>query len=70
MHVKEGFPAELNDIVMKCLAKKIEERYQTASALDDDLDKFKKKMKFTFDTSDLAKFMHEHFERDDTNASR
>jgi tRNA A-37 threonylcarbamoyl transferase component Bud32 len=65
----EGIPTELNDIVMKCLAKKKEDRYQTASSLYDDLDRFKKKMKFTFDSSDLAKFMNEHFERNDTTAS-
>ena len=65
MHAREGIPAELNDIVMKCLAKKKEERYQSASALYDDLAKFRKNMKFTFDTSDLAKFMNEHFDRND-----
>lgn len=70
MNVREGIPAELNGIVMKCLAKKKEDRYQSASALYDDLDKFKKKMKFTFDTADLAKFMNEHFDRNDVTASR
>ena len=65
MHAREGIPAELNDIVMKCLAKKKEERYQSASALYDDLAKLRKNMKFTFDTSDLAKFMNEHFDRND-----
>jgi serine/threonine protein kinase len=70
MNVIEGIPAELNDIVMKCLAKKKVDRYQNASSLYDDLDKFKKKMKITFDTSDLAKFMNDHFERDDITAAR
>jgi len=65
MHAREGIPAELNDIVMKCLAKKKEERYQSASSLYDDLAIFRKNMKFTFDTSDLAKFMNEHFDRND-----
>jgi tRNA A-37 threonylcarbamoyl transferase component Bud32 len=69
MVAKEGIPPELNDIVMKCLAKRKEERYQSASSLYDDLDGFKKKMNFTFDSSDLAKFMNEHFERNDTTAS-
>jgi hypothetical protein len=69
MHAREGIPAELNDIVMKCLAKKKEERYQSASALYDDLAKFRKNMKFTFDTSDLAKFMNEHFDRNDKTAA-
>ena len=70
MSVIKGIPDELNDIVMKCLAKKKEDRYQNASSLYNDLDKFKKKMKFTFDTSDLARFMIDHFDRDDITASR
>ncbi len=70
MQAREGIPAELNDIVMKCLAKKKEVRYQSASALYDDLAKFRKNMKFTFDTSDLAKFMNEHFDRNDKTAAR
>jgi eukaryotic-like serine/threonine-protein kinase len=69
MLAREGIPAELNDIVMKCLAKKKEERYQSASALYDDLAKFRKNMKFTFDTSDLANFMNEHFDRNDKTVS-
>ena len=69
MQVREDIPAELSDIVMKCLAKKKEDRYQSASALYDDLAKFRKNMKFTFDTSDLAKFMSEHFERNDKTAA-
>jgi serine/threonine protein kinase len=57
---KAGIPVELNDIVMKCLAKNKEERYQSASLLYSDLDNLKKKRKITFDTSDLAHFMREH----------
>jgi serine/threonine protein kinase len=63
--VVEGIPPELSDIVMKCLAKKKEDRYQAASSLSDDLDRFRKKMKSSLDSSDLAKFMMEHFERND-----
>jgi serine/threonine protein kinase len=70
MNIREDVPAELNDIVMKCLAKNKDERYQNAAALYDDLDRFKKKMKYTFDTSDLAKFMNDHFEREDLTGSR
>ncbi len=65
MNTRAGIPVELNDIVMKCLAKNKEARYQTASSLYNDLDKFKKKMKITFDTSDLANFMKENFDRND-----
>ena len=61
MNTRAGIPAELNDIVMKCLAKNKEARYQTAGSLYNDIDKLKKKMKITFDTSDLASFMKEHF---------
>ena len=43
MNTRAGIPEELNDIVMKCLAKNKEERYQTALSLYNDLDKFKKK---------------------------
>lgn len=69
MHVRAEVPKELNDIVMKCLAKKKEDRYQSAALLYDDLAKFRKKMNFTFDTSDLAKFMNEHFKRNDQSVS-
>jgi hypothetical protein len=65
MNTRAGIPVELNDIVMKCLAKNKEARYQSASSLYNDLDKFKKKMKITFDTSDLANFMKENFDRND-----
>jgi serine/threonine-protein kinase len=61
MNTRAGIPVELNDIVMKCLAKNKEARYQTAGSLYNDIDKLKKKMKITFDTSDLASFMKEHF---------
>jgi hypothetical protein len=70
MNVIREVPAELNDIVMKCLAKNKEDRYKNAAALYDDLDRFKKKMKYTFDTSDLANFMNAHFEREDITATR
>jgi tRNA A-37 threonylcarbamoyl transferase component Bud32 len=69
INTKAGIPAELNDIVMKCLAKNKEERYQSASLLYNDLDNFKKKMKITFDTSDLASFMREHFDRNGITAT-
>jgi tRNA A-37 threonylcarbamoyl transferase component Bud32 len=69
INTKPGIPPELNDIVMKCLAKNKEERYQSASLLYNDLDYFKKKMKIPFDTSDLANFMRDHFDRNGITAT-
>ena len=54
-------PRELNRIVMKCLEKKKDLRYQSASALYADLAAFKKKLQITFDASDLADFMKKNF---------
>jgi serine/threonine protein kinase len=54
-------PEELNRIVMKCLEKKKDSRYQTASDLYADLTAFKKELKITFDASDLATFMKTYF---------
>jgi tRNA A-37 threonylcarbamoyl transferase component Bud32 len=56
-------PTELNEIVMKCLAKNKEKRYQNASALYEDLENFRKKLKITFNTADLASFMKAHFNK-------
>jgi serine/threonine protein kinase len=53
---------ELNRIVMKCLEKQKDLRYQSASALYDDLDTFKKELKITLDASDLADFMKTNFQ--------
>ena len=56
-----GVHEDLNRIVMKCLEKQKEQRYQSASALDDDLAAFKKDHKITFEASDLADFMRTNF---------
>jgi len=53
---------ELNRIVMKCLEKQKDLRYQSASALYDDLATFKKELKITLDGSDLADFMKTNFQ--------
>jgi serine/threonine protein kinase len=53
---------ELNRIVMKCLEKQKDLRYQSASALYDDLATFKKELKITLDASDLADFMKTNFQ--------
>jgi serine/threonine protein kinase len=52
---------ELNRIVMKCLEKQKDDRYQTASAVYADLLAFKKAQKMAFGASDLADFMKKTF---------
>jgi len=69
MNTKAGIPVELHDIVMKCLAKNKEARYQTAASLYNDLKIYKKKMKITFGTSDLANFMKENFGKNEQATS-
>jgi len=54
-------PEEVDRIVMKCLEKDKDRRYQNASALYNDLLACKKELKITFDTADLADFMRENF---------
>ena len=61
-------PEELNRIVMKCLEKQKDNRYQSASAVNADLLKFKKEQKLTFDASDLADFMKKKFKANDNSS--
>jgi uncharacterized membrane protein affecting hemolysin expression len=61
---------ELNRIVMKCLEKQKDLRYQSVSALYDDLVAFKKEHKLAFDASDLADFMKTTFKESDTPARK
>jgi len=61
MNLRPNVPEELNRILMKCLQKTKESRYQTASELNADLTAFKKEHKMTFDASDLANFMKTYF---------
>ena len=56
-------PEEVNRIVMKCLEKDKDRRYQDASALYNDLLACKKELKITFDTADLADFMRKSFKK-------
>jgi hypothetical protein len=58
----------LNRIVMKCLEKQKENRYQSASAIYTDLMAFKKEQKLAFDASDLADFMKKKFKTDDNSS--
>jgi len=54
---------EVNRIVMKCLEKDKNRRYQNASALYNDLLTCKKELKSTFDIADLADFMRKKFKK-------
>jgi serine/threonine protein kinase len=54
-------PIELNRIVMKCLEKEKDSRYQSASALYADLGAMRRELKMTFDASDLGEFMNKNF---------
>jgi serine/threonine protein kinase len=54
-------PQELNRIVMKCLEKNKDVRYQSAAELHSDLVALKKELKITFDASDLSDFMKRNF---------
>ncbi len=54
---------EVNRIVMKCLERDKDKRYQNASALYNDLVACKKELKFTFDAADLADFMRKNFKK-------
>ena len=60
-----GVDEALNRIVMKCLEKQKDNRYQSASTIYADLLAFKKEKKFVFDASDLADFMKKKFKADD-----
>jgi hypothetical protein len=54
-------PEQLDRIVMKCLEKDRDSRYQSALDLFDDLAALKKDLKYSFDTSDLVTFMRKNF---------
>ena len=61
MNAMPQVPRELNRIVMKCLEKKKDLRYQSASAVYADLAALKKELQITFDASDLGDFMKKNF---------
>jgi len=58
--IRPDIPKELNRIVMKCLEKDREVRYQTAQEIFHELLSFKKTSKITFDSIDLTDFMKKY----------
>lgn len=60
IQLRPDIPEELNNIVMKCLEKDKELRYQNAQELFDDLNSLKVKLGITYDVSDLAGFMKKY----------
>ncbi len=58
---KPDIPEELDRIVMKCLEKSVETRYQSAAAINADLTAFRRKHRITFDSTDLAALLREVF---------
>jgi uncharacterized membrane protein affecting hemolysin expression len=62
-NVISDIPEELNRIVMTCLEKQKEARYQNAAAVHADLVAFKKQQNSDFGISDLAEFMKAHFNK-------
>jgi serine/threonine protein kinase len=63
INMRPDVPEELNRIVMKCVERDKDSRYQSASALHADLVKLRKALKITFDASDLADFMKQNFRK-------
>ena len=57
-------PKELEDIVLKALAKSPEERYQTAFELADALEQFMRNQNYYYTNKDLASHMKESFSAD------
>ncbi len=58
-------PEALNRIVMKCLAKDREARYQSAAEVYADLMAFRKQARISYDANDLSSFMHERLTEGD-----
>jgi hypothetical protein len=63
-----GVDEALNRIVMKCLEKQKDKRYQSALTVYADLMAYKKEKGLAFDASDLADFMKKKFKTDDNSS--
>jgi len=68
INARPEVPEELNRIVMKCLERDKDLRYQSAAELHADLETFRKALKITFNASDLARFMKENFGKDNNSS--
>jgi hypothetical protein len=60
--LKKDVPAELNDIVMKCVEMKREARYQSAEELREALSVLEKKLNLSCNGPYLSAFMEKHFD--------
>jgi len=69
INARPEVPEELNRIVMKCLERNKDLRYQSASELHADLVALRKGLKITFDASDLADFMKKSFGEGDNSSN-
>ena len=61
IQLRPDIPDELNRIVMKCLEKNKELRYQSVQELHDDLIQLKTRLNISYDRSSFADFMKKHF---------
>lgn len=61
IELRPEIPAELNDIVKKCLEKDKTLRYQSGKEIYDDLTKLRSRLNISYDESDLVDFMTERF---------
>jgi len=59
---KKDIPAELNDIIMKCVEMDREARYQSAEELREALSVLEKKLNLNGDALTLSAFMEKHFD--------
>ncbi len=59
--VRHDVPRELNRMVMKCLEKDRDLRYQTAPEIFHELLQFKKESNLFFDSNDLSGFMKQYY---------
>ena len=56
-------PREVNDLIMKCLERNRESRFQSASEVFKELARLKKSLKINVDTSSLEDFMKKNFKK-------